>query len=154
MNRFYFPALILVLAVIVLAIVFSAGNILYFLDGASMVVTVVPTVLLCFATFTPADIGRSFRAAFSKAAAPEKDLKVAILFFRAMQRYLFYSAAFGALTGAMVMFASTQDLKAIGTGFAILLVCVFYSVVLNMLVAFPFRISAERKLAELGASTR
>ncbi len=153
MSKFYFPALILILAVIVFAIIISAGNLLYFLDVPSMVVVFIPTILLCFVTFAPADISRSFRASFGKGTAPEKDLKVAVVFFRALQRYLLISAAIGAMTGLMCMFASVQDWKSISMGFAILLVCVFYSVVLILVVALPFRVSAERKLAELtGAS--
>jgi flagellar motor component MotA len=154
MNRFYFPALILVLAVIVGGILISAGKLVYFVDFPSLIIATVLPLLLCFTTFTPADMGRSFRAAFGRGRTEKKELEVAVVFFLALQRYLLLSACIGALIGIMSMLSQTQDLKAIGMGFAMLLICVFYAVVLIMVLAMPFRVSAERKLAELAGASR
>jgi flagellar motor component MotA len=154
MNRFYVPALVLVVAVIVVSIMLAAGRLVYFVDYPSFIIAFIPAILLSLATFTPADIARSFRACMGKTAAPEKDLKAAVVFFRAAQRYLFFSAGIGALIGVISMLSQIQDMKAIGMGFAILLTCVFYAIVLTLTVALPFRAAAERKLAELTGGAR
>ncbi len=150
MSKFYFLALILVLAVFALGIIWSAGSLLMFLDFPWLVVVVVPTVLLCFTSFSPADIGRSFKASFGKAPAAEKDLKTAVVFFKALQRYLVLSAIIGSVIGLIAMLANiNRDAAGIGMGFAILADGAFYAALLIMVVAVPFRAAAERKLAQL-----
>jgi flagellar motor component MotA len=154
MSKFYFPALILVLIVFAIGIIWSAGNLLMFVDLAWLIIIVIPTILLCFTTFSPADIGRSFQASFGRGGAPEKDLKISVVFFKALQRYLVLSACIGSVIGLIAILTNIQDKSSVGMGLAILLDGAFYSALMIMIVAVPFRAAAERKLAEMGGPAR
>jgi len=150
MNRFYFVAVVLVLGVLVLGMVFAAAQPLVFIDIPGLVMVVVPTLVLCLATFPPRVIGRSFTVAFIRQPASEPELRQAAVFFRSMERYLLLSGLIGAIIGIVTMLTLLLDVAKFGQGLAILLLTVFYAVLLMLVLAIPFRTAVERRLAEKG----
>ncbi len=148
MNRFYFIAVILVIGLIAAAIVWNVTSIAYFLDVPSLIVVIVPVLALCFATFSPRDMGRSFRAAFSRGQVETSELKTAAVFFRALERYILLSGFLGALLGVMSLLWMMRSDTKIATGFAMLLISVFYALILLFVLAVPFRVAVDRKLVE------
>jgi flagellar motor component MotA len=150
MNRFYFVAVVLALGVLALGTVFAAARIAYFLDYPSLIMVIVPAAVLCLAAFPPRVIGRSFTVAFSRQEASEQELRQAAVFFTSLQRFFLLSGAIGALIGIVTILAQLQEVAvaAIGRGFALLLITVFYSLVLTLVLVVPFRAAVERRLAE------
>lgn len=150
MNRFYFVAVALALCVLALGMVFAAARIDYFMDYPSLIVVVVPAVVLGLAAFPPRVIGRSFTVAFSRQAASEAELRQAAVFFRALERFILLSGFLGALIGVVTILSQQEEvpMKKVAQGFALLLITVFYSLVLTLVLAVPFRAAVERRLAE------
>jgi flagellar motor component MotA len=150
MNRFYIVALILALAVLAVGTVFAAARPGAFVDWASLMMVVVPAAVLSLAVFPPRVIGRSFRSAFARQEASEADLRQAVTFFRFLERMLLLSGFIAALIGIVTILSQLRSVEVIGKGFALLLISVFYSLVLMLLLAVPFRAAVERRLAEKG----
>jgi flagellar motor component MotA len=152
MNRFYFVAVVLALGVLALGMVFAAAKPGAFLDWASLIVVTVPALVLCLAAFPPRVIGRSFRSAFSRQEASEPDLHQAVAFFRFLERAFLLSGFIAALIGIVTILSQLREvaMENIGRGFALLLISVFYSLILMLLLAVPFRAAVERRLAEKG----
>jgi flagellar motor component MotA len=152
MNRFYIVALVLVLAVLTLGTIFAAARLEAFLDWPSLIMVIVPAAVLSLAAFPPRVIGRSFRSAFVRQEASEADLRQAAAFFRFLERMLLLSGFIAALIGIVAILSQLRRVEAesIGRGFALLLISVFYSLVLILLLAVPFRAAVERRLAEKG----
>ena len=148
MKWFSVVAMILVLATIALGVVFAAGKASYFVDYASALMVVLPALMLSLATFPPATIARSFAVAFDRRTSTDAELRTAAAFFRALQAYLLLSGLIGALIGVMTILAGLRADTNVAGGAALLLVTVFYSLVLILVVALPFRASVERRLAE------
>jgi len=150
MNRFYFVGVALVLGVLVLGMIFAAARIGFFVDMPSVLMVIVPAVILSLAAFPPRVIGRSFSAAFSRREASEADLRQAVVFFRFVERTVLLSGFIAALLGIVTILSLLRGIamENIGQGFALLLLSVFYSLVLMLVVAVPFRAAVERRLAE------
>lgn len=147
MKWFYVVAVVLVLATIAVGVVF-AGKASYFIDWPSLIMVVFPPLILSLATFPPSAIRRSFTVAFDPTASTEAELRTAAAFFKALQGYLLLSGLIAALLGVMTILAGLQAVKNVAGGAALLLVSVFYSLVLILVVAQPFRAMVERRLAE------
>ncbi len=152
MSRMYWLWLVIVFGVIVGAVVLTAGNLL-FIDVPSMIVVLVPIMAMSFASFSPGEMGRSFRAAFGREAVEEGDLKAASVFFRALARYIVLSGLIGVLTGIISLLGAisrTPGLKENAAGgFALLLVSAYYAIILLLVVAVPFRAAVDKKLAKI-----
>ncbi len=147
MSRFYFVAVVLVVGLIAATISWDASSVAFFFDAPSLIVVIVPVLAMCFAVFSPRDIGRSFRAAWGDVV--ERDLKAAAVFFRALERYFLLSGLLGVLMGVISMLAATASDADMKTGFALLLISIFYALTLLLVLAVPFRIAVEKKLTEL-----
>ncbi len=151
MSRFYWVALVIVLAVVVIAIVWSLGTLL-FVDVPSLVVVVVPVLAMSIASFSPREIGKSFRVAFARQPAEPAELRTAAAFFRALQRYLILSGLIGVFTGVISLLGWIGQKPSLSTnvasGFALLLISAFYAIVLLLTVAVPFRSAVDKRLAE------
>ena len=156
MNRFYFLAVILVLGVLAISMVFAAARIAIFLDIPTLIILTVPSLALCLATFPPRDIGRSFAAAFTRHASTEAELRTAAVFFRSLERYILLSGFIGALIGIITILtvAELSNTEGVATGFALLLLSVFYALVLMLALAVPFRAAVDRKLAGIDRPSR
>jgi len=130
------------------------------LSGASMAVYVnLPSFLMVIGisgvimlfSWDLKTIGRCFRAVFSKSAT-DQDIKLGIVFFPALTKYFFLSAAIGTGTGLIAILANLSDNRAIGQVVALALLCIYYSLVLTLLVTLPFGTSLRRRLIEQGDS--
>ena len=150
MSRLYWMWLVIVFGLIVVAIVFAAGNLL-FIDVPSMIVVLVPVLAMSFAAFSPREMRRSFHAAFSREAVEPGELKAASVFFAALSRYIILSGLIGVLTGIISLLGAISrnpDVKSNAAGgFALLLVSAFYAIILLLVVAVPFRAAVDKKLA-------
>ncbi len=147
MSRFYIIAVVLVIGLITATISWDASSVAFFFDAPSLIVVIVPALLMCFAVFSPRDIGRSFRAAWG--GVEERDLKAAAVFFRALERYFLLSGFLGVLMGVISMLPASGSDANTKTGFALLLISIFYALTLLLVLAVPFRAAVEKKLAEL-----
>jgi flagellar motor component MotA len=152
MNRYYFAAVALVLAVLALGIVFAAARLNAFLDWPCLIMVIVPPGLLSLAAFPPRVVGRSFRVAFSRQKATEPELRQAAWFFRFLERSVLVAGFIGALIGVVAILSQLREVEVqrLGQGFALLLITVFYALVLVLVVTVPFRAAVERRLAERG----
>jgi hypothetical protein len=153
MNRFYPVAVVLVLGLILAGIAIDAASVLFFIDVPSLAVVLVPVLAMSFASFTPREIGGSFRAAFVRSHADAALLRTAAAFFRALERYIILSGFLGVLIGLVSMLVVMGSGKGVPdnkvtVGFSLLLLSVFYALVFLLLIAVPFRSAADRKLAE------
>ena len=84
------------------------------------------------------------------AVAGKPQLKKALVFFGAMQRYLIVMGLLGLLRGLIAMFSSISDYKVVGQGLAIALLMLLYAFILIIAIALPFQFALKRKLAEAG----
>lgn len=149
MSRFYWAALVIVVAILVIAVVWSLGTLL-FLDVPSLIVVIVPVLAMSFAAFSPRDIGKSFRVAFTRQPAEPAELRTAAAFFKALERYIILSGLIGVFTGVISMLGavSRDSSLNIASGFALLLVSAFYAIVLLLVVAVPFKAAVDKRLAQ------
>lgn len=152
MNRYYFLAAALVLAVLALGIVFAAARLNAFLDWPCLVMVVVPPGLLSLAVFPPRVVGKSFRVAFSRQKATVPELRQAVVVFRFLERSVLVAGFIGALIGVVAILSQLREVEVqkLGQGFALLLITVFYALVLVLTMTVPFRAAVERRLAEAG----
>lgn len=148
MKKFYVVSLLVFFGMIVATIVVNGMGIGYYANLPSLIVVVGLSAALLFATHSPREIGNAFRAAYRSSNTSE--LKAAIGFFKAMQRYLLWSGLLGTMMGAIAMLSALGEAIAIGAGAALGLITVLYAVILNFVLALPFRHAAEKRLAQLG----
>lgn len=144
MKRFYPVAIVAFVGLTILAIVLAGAPLGSYFSVASLLIVVLLPAVLLRATHSFAEIGAAFRA---PRTGGENDLRVAIAFFGALGRYLLWSGFLATMIGVIALLSNLGDTSRIGYGAAIALLTVFYSIVLNLLVALPFRYAAEKKLA-------
>jgi len=148
MKRFYPLSVIVFLGIVVVGIVLAGAVLGVFVSLASLIIVVGLPAALVFATHSPGEIGRAFAAPYRSDNAPE--LKASVVFFAGLQRYLLWSGFLATMIGAITLLAALGDATQIGRGAALALLTVFYSIILNLLLALPFRHAAEKRLARLG----
>ena len=146
MKRLYFLSVAAFLGIVILTIVTSAGRMVFYLClPCLLLVTVTPFVVL-LATFSPAEMARSFRVAFQRAPADEASLRTAAAFFRASQIYVVLSGLMGALVGLVAMLAELSGDTEVGFGLALVLLTLLYSILILFILVVPFRTALARKL--------
>ena len=152
MKKTYFFSTALTLGVFALGAIFAGTTLGTFANIPCVIVVTVPGALMLLAGFTPAEIGRGFRAAFRPDELADADLRNGVLLFRTLQRYLLLSGAAAFLIGIIVVLATLDDPATIGVGLAIALTSVLYSLLLMILVTTPFAAGIEKTLNERGAN--
>jgi flagellar motor component MotA len=126
---------VLNLAVISGAILIAGGKILFFMNAASLGFTLLIPILLLISTYSFKDLAD----VFTHCSLNKKELKpdLAILVFSSIQRNLYITAAVGFLTGSIVILANLGDKTAAGSGAAIALLTIYYSILINLLLIGP-----------------
>lgn len=129
------------------AAVLSGASIAVYINLPSFLMVIGISGVITLFSWDLRTIGRCFRAVFSESAT-EQDIKLGIVFFPALTKYFFLSAAIGTGTGLIAILANLSDNHAIGQVVALALLCTYYSLVLTLLVTLPFGTSLKRRLAE------
>jgi flagellar motor component MotA len=132
----------------------SLEGLLILVDMPSLIMVVIPAVVMLLASFSLKDIGSAFSVAWNKSAADPKALKSGLVFFKAMSRYLMISAILVFFLGIVGLLSALSDMSALGRSVALSLLCIFYSILLQVVIAFPFIESIKKRLAELGEITK
>jgi flagellar motor component MotA len=148
MKKVYPVSIVVFVGMVVAGIVLAGSSLGVFISLGSFIIVVGLPAAVIFATHSPGEVGRAF-AAPSRSDSPA-ELKASAVFFSAMQRYLLWSGFLATMIGVITLLAYLGETASVGRGAALALLTVFYSVVLNLVVALPFRHAAEKRLAELG----
>lgn len=147
MRKIYPVSLIVFFVLVALGIVFSGPGFVVYLNIPSLVVVIGFPASLLLATHSLREIGAAFRA--SRSGTGRGELQAAVVFFSAMQRYVLWSGVLATMIGVIAILSTLGAGEHVGMGGAIALITVFYSIMLNLAVALPFRHAAEKRLAEL-----
>ena len=145
MTKIYPLSVIAVLAMIVLAIVLSGGVVGVFVSFPSVIMVFGITIALTLASHRPSEIRTAFVAAH--ASTNPAELRLAVAFFTALQRYGLWAGFLSTMLGAIVLLANLGDASHVGAGAAIALITVFYAIVFLLVVVLPYRAAAEKRLA-------
>ena len=147
MRKSYWIWLVLFFGMIVMAIVTSAGNMLWYLSLPALIMIVAPSLFLSLSCFQLREIGSYFRAAFS-GSDDKKLLENALLFFDSLKRYFVLSGVIGGFCGAVAMLISDESVSA-AFGAALVALTVLYGVIAWAAVGQPFAIGIRRRLIDL-----
>jgi hypothetical protein len=159
MSKSYVLVVVLTLALLVALLAFSGAPLLAFVDLPSLGIVVAPAILMGFAGHSPREIAGAFRVAFARQGATRKELEEAEAYFDGLARYLVCGGLLGIVVGAVSMLLAASGLgvaaqeferqvtSAVGKGVALCLLSLFYTLVLIVLVALPFRTAIRKRLA-------
>ena len=154
MRRWYFAGVVLVLGLIAASVRMAGGRLTVFVSLGAFALVVLPAVLMSLANFSFVEIGDAFAAAFGSdgsrgGEAARARLERARIFHEALGRYIIGSGVLATFLGVIIMLANlNSEVATVGSGFAIALITVFYSLVLYVVLVVPFRAGIERRLAE------
>ena len=148
-KRSYFIILPVAVAFISWIINWS-GSLLHFLDLLSVVFMIALPLLIAMATYSPAEIVECFAVAFRKEGAEPAMIEKGIHFFSILRSYLIFSALIAFMIGFILIMATVEDLSRIGPYTSVAVVCIFYALVLILLVTIPFKAGLEKKKIEMG----
>jgi flagellar motor component MotA len=145
MKKFYPVSVVLFLGITVLAIAVSGFRVGYYFHVPALVVVVALPAAMLFATHSPGEIRAAFRAAYR--GEDPSELRQSVSFFGALGRYLLWSGLIATLIGVVALLGTLGDSAHVGSGAALALITLLYAIVVNMVVALPFRHAAEKRLA-------
>ena len=147
MKKFYPISLVLFLVFIAVAMILSGPGFGVYLSVSSLIIVVGLPLVILLATHSPREMSSAFRAAYQSSDPVE--LRASVVFFSAMQRYLLWSGVLATMVGVVAMLSVLGEKSSVGAGAALALLTVFYSIILNLTVALPFRHAAEKRLAHM-----
>lgn len=145
MTKIYPLSVVAVLAVIVVTAILAGSAVGVFLSAPSAIVVLGITIALTLASHRPSEIRTAFSAAHGSTDPAE--LRLAVAFFAALQRYALWAGFLATMMGVIVLLTYLGDATHVGSGTAIALITVFYSIVFLMVVVLPYRAAAEKRLA-------
>lgn len=151
MKKFYFLVIIIFGAVLFLTGWISVGfeGVSIYFDIFSIVLLLVCPMVLLLANFSLSDIRKYFTIGFKKENIEPVDLKNGIVFFTALQRYFILSGLLGVFIGVIAILAWLSTPEIIGSGLALALITVLYSIILSMGIAIPFKTGLQKRLNEI-----
>ena len=133
------------LAAAVTGVLFAGAPARVFLNLPSFLVVVVIALALSLCSFSPAEIARYFAISFRQEGVSAQEIHGGVVFFRALQWYLIVAGLIGFLIGLITILAGLQSASSIGSGTALSLLTLLYSLILAAGVAVPFRTGLERR---------
>ena len=149
MYRSYFFTVLGVLGIILIACLFTGVSFLIFLNIFSFgIITLIP-IILSLSSYSPAEIAESFVIVFSKKEKTKKQYEKALVFFKALNKYLICAAVIGIHIAFIAMLATIEDKSMIGFGLSVSLTNILYAGSLILLIVIPFTTALKKKLAEL-----
>lgn len=156
MRKMYWVSVLVVLSLIIGTMWMSSNieRVLLFMDLPGLIMVIVPTFVMLLASFSMREIRSAFSVAWQKSTQDPNELKSGLVFFKAMSRYLLISAVLVFIIGFVGLLSALSDTRVIGRNLGLALLCIFYSILLQIIIAFPFAESIRKKLAELGEITK
>ena len=113
---------------------------------------------LCFASFSPKEIFRSYALAFKKqdddAVEDERtkqysqQLAVGIEYFTTFNKLLILTALSAMLLALVFLLGYIGDNTMFGSGLAVTLLAPFYAIIFMILVTVPFRSALKKKMVQ------
>lgn len=153
MKKLYVLLLVLTIGLFLFGVLINRADITMFIDPASLIIVVVPTLLLLLSNFSWKDLGRAFTVGFRKEKQDEKVLKISLLFFEAAQKYVLFSGFLGFMLGFIVLLGNYgAGAEAVSAGIALALLTFFYALFIIFVVIFPFKNGIKKRLLEAGSA--
>jgi flagellar motor component MotA len=103
-------------------------------------------MFLLLANFTLSEIRNSFIIGFKQGDSDYVELKNGLLFFTALQHYFILSGLLGVFIGIIAVLANLTVPEVTGSGLALSLITVLYSIVFSMGIAMPFKTGLQKRL--------
>jgi len=152
MKKSYFLGLILFIAIISITLWFSMlsfSGILIYIDFLSMFIVLFCPMVLLISNYTLSEVRLNFTIGFKRDSFDPVELKNGLLFFTALQIYFILSGLMGVFIGIIAVLANLGNPEEIGSGLALCLITVLYSIILSMGVAIPFKTGLQKRLNEI-----
>ena len=151
MKKSYFSAIIVFAVLLFLAewISVGIGSVDIYLDMMSILLILMCPLVLLLANFSLSEIRKYFIIGFDKATKDPVDLKNGLLFFTALQNYFILSGLLGVFIGIIAVLANLTVPEVTGSGLALSLITVLYSIILCMGIAMPFKTGLQKRLNEI-----
>ena len=134
-------------------IAMMGGRIAYFVDLPSLTVMLVFPFLYQSALYGFGGVTRAFRAT-GDPDATETELRSAVTFFRSYGRATWLFALFASISATVAMLGDIANPATWGPYLAVVLLCLLYAAMFNLLLTLPCATHAERRLAELPDEAR
>lgn len=148
MKKSYFVSVLLSLGLLVAAIITAGANILAFLSIPAFIATVFLPVFVTIGVFGLSTFFSSFRLAFQGGEASARELKTAFSLFRLLGNSILLTGFITAMVGFVAILATLQGKDELGSNLVLALMTLFYSLILFLLVALPFKTAIEKRLAD------
>lgn len=152
MKKSYFLGLILFVIVIIITLWFSHlgfNGILIYIDFVSFFIVLLCPLFLLLANFSLSEIRNSFIIGFEQGDSDSVELKNGLLFFTTLQNYFILSGLLGVFIGTIAILANLTVPEATGSGLALSLITVLYSIIFSMGIAMPFKTGMQKRLNEI-----
>jgi len=147
MKKSYFVSVLLSLGLIVAAIITAGADILAFLSIPAFIATVFLPVFVTIGVFGLSAFFSSFRLAFHGSEAAVDELKAAFSLFKMLGNSILLTGFITSMIGFITILASLFGKDEVGSAIALALMTLFYSLILFLLVALPFKTAIEKRLA-------
>jgi flagellar motor component MotA len=148
MKKMYIVYIIAVVALCVLGILIARGNLWWFYDPPSLMLTLGIVLLLLLGHFSPKEMIEAFRCAGAAAERSDAELKKALLFFETFHRLTIISGFMSFMLG-LILFLAGMDLsdeKAAGPFMAVAVMTVLYALIIIMMITVPFQSAIKKKM--------
>lgn len=149
MKKSFFIVFLIALGLIALTFYLGSGSIYAFLNIPSIMISVFISLLLCLGTFSPSEIVGYISIALRNDKSDAKKIKNGIHFFCLFQSYLIISAAFGFITGLVMIGFHLTDPDALAPGLGVAMLVILYSLTVILLITTPFKSGLRRMLEEM-----
>ena len=157
MKRIYFLALVLFFGLWYMGILATGVEVGVFLNPICLILILAVPLVLMLSNFSPREIIRCFTVGFGpkttglrEKEVEIKELRNALLFFSALQRFFILTGMTGVLVGAVAILVGLTDAAALASGVAIALLTVVYALILTTCLTIPFRTGLSKRLIDLG----
>lgn len=148
MKKTYFVSLILFFALFAGGVITSGSELAYFFDPLSLGMVLVIPALFALATNSLDEIQSYFSAAFQE--KPDSGVvKKGIVFFKNLLKYFIFTGFITFMIGVITILAYLGELQHVGSGAALSLISLLYSLCFILILALPFKSALEKKAAAL-----
>lgn len=147
MKKTYIVYVALAIGMCIFGILGAKGDLLWFWDPASIMLTLGITLALMLGHFSPKEMLEAFRCA-GAAERSEAELKKALLFFETFHHLTIISGFMSFMLG-LIFFLAGMDLtneKAAGPFMAVAVMTVLYALLIVMIITAPYQSAIRKKL--------
>ena len=143
----YLLSLAVFFAGVVLAIFLSGGAIWPYIDIPSLLIVGVVPFIFVSILFGFKNMASVFSVPFKNEATEDK-LKTALAFFRVYGKTVWLAGIISVLIGAVAILAFVEDKTRLGPNFAIVLISLLYSAIINLTVVLPYTVLIKKRMKE------